>query len=80
MNTLLNIMIIIFIIMGVICAIFAYKPLFEKNILQENLSFSNDKIVDDSEYYDDKKQCNCFCSSLTLQLINNLNTMEGKYE
>ena len=70
MNAILNIMVIIFITIGAITTIFAYKPLF----INEQKNEYNDEIQD----YNDKVQTKRFCSSLTPQFINNLNKIEEK--
>lgn len=115
MSTLLSVMITLFIFVGIIAIIFAYKPVFAKKqnlndvmkskeiTINENLKIlkeNNDSskkaiafiilmeisyvlvhtIVNQGNNYDDKKQTENFCSSLTPQLIDRLNAMEGRYE
>lgn len=115
MSTLLNVMIILFVLIGIVAIIFAYRPVWteiqnrngivqsEEVAIRENLKIlreNNDAakkaiafiilmelsyvlvhtIVNQGNNYDDKKQTKNFCESLTPQLIDSLNTTEGKYE
>lgn len=115
MSTLLNVMIILFVLIGMIAIIFAYRPVWteiqnrngvvqsEEAAISENLKIlreNNDAtkkaiafiilmelsyvlvhtIVNQGNNYDDKNQTRKFCDSLTPQLIDSLNTTEGKYE
>lgn len=70
---LINVLIVIFIILGITANIFAYKSIILGILFgsKDNIQLQND--------YNDEKQSKHFCESLTPEVISRLKEIEGIY-